>query len=453
MSGSIAITVAVKTLKTAELSARTELLQEAALMALFSHKNLVSMIGIVTVPRTMPALLVLELCENGTLLDYVADNTRRLDDSMLLTFCHDVSSGLHYLSSRRIVHRDVAARNVLVDSAMHCKVSDFGMSTALVSESDDYAANYVKMQGELPVRWSSIEVLTEAKYSKASDVWSFGILTYEVMSRGGQPYGEFATLAEAAERIKSGYTMKCPDGCRREVYDRVMAPCWQANASLRPGFGQLCDTLVDLGAVPADEGALDTGTQSAPSATGLMAWKAGFSRRDLLGPSVYHIADVLGPRVLEAVIRRPWEHAVPPPDQPEDATILHAVETVAKPAGLKKKCPRDGEKACAYVDTLTKRDDVGRANALLSYTWGYKVLSVGAALKRWADRQGYDQKRTYIWICSLCLNQHRIGKKVVSPDELANEFGPRVQSIGRILPMLEPWRNPGRWHPSQSRCS
>jgi hypothetical protein len=77
-----------------------------------------------------------------------------------------------------------------------------------------------------------------------------------------------------------------------------------------------------------------------------------------------------------------------------------------------------------------------------SDTWGYKVLSVAGALERWCDQVGRDPKRAYIWICSLCLNQHRIGGSVVSPEDLANEFGPRVQAIGRILPMLEPWRNP-----------
>ena len=78
------------------------------------------------------------------------------------------------------------------------------MSNTVTGNKDgsDYAANYVRLQGEeLPVRWSAIEVLREKKYSKASDVWAFGVLTYEVFSRGQQPYGEFATLAEVAERI------------------------------------------------------------------------------------------------------------------------------------------------------------------------------------------------------------------------------------------------------------
>jgi hypothetical protein len=440
----------------------------------------------------MPALLVLELCDHGNLLDYVSDLERNLDDSMLLTFCHDAGcvnamwclplsrsvsvcgcgcgwvrgcvapvspevftaattlwcfrSAMHYLSSRRIVHRDIAARNTLVDAAVHCKLADFGMATALAvtdKNESNYASNYVKMQGELPVRWAAMEVLSEAKYSKASDVWAFGVLTFEVMSRGAVPYSEFATLAEVAEQIKSGYTMECPEGCREEVHSRVCMPCWHPDASVRPGFGQLCDTLVDLGAVPPDEDGDDGTDFSIKPRQAVSAWKAGFADRTLLGPSIHHIANVLGPRVLAAVQRRPWLHDdVRPPDSPELATIHHMVTTVGKPAGASTVCPRDGEMGCSYVDTLTKRDDVGRAVALLSYTWGYKMLSVASALQRWADQGGHNPKRSYIWICSLCLNQHRIGTKVVSAEQLAGEFGPRVVAIGRLLPMLEPWRNP-----------
>lgn len=80
----------------------------------------------------MPALLVLEFCENGTLLDHISGSDKAdLDTSMLLTYCHDVACGMQYLSSRRVVHRDIAARNVLMDAVLTCKVSDFGMSAAL----------------------------------------------------------------------------------------------------------------------------------------------------------------------------------------------------------------------------------------------------------------------------------------------------------------------------------
>eukprot|EP00037_Helgoeca_nana_P029899 m.363711 g.363711 ORF g.363711 m.363711 type:complete len:747 (+) comp28070_c0_seq12:2867-5107(+) len=417
-------------------------------MALFDHKNIVTLIGVVTVPRTMPVLLVLEFCEYGTLLDHVqGSDPEYVDTSMLLTYCHDVAIGFHYLSSRKIVHRDVAARNVLLDSAQTCKISDFGMSSVLSAGNDDsdYASNYVRVNSrELPVRWCAIEVLKEGKYSKASDVWSYGVLVYEVMTRGGQPYSECHTLAEVAERIKAGHTIPCPPECDAEVHARVMIPCWHTVASKRPGFGQLASDLIHLGATAGDDEEVDTTLEVAVVVHETVAeWKASLQDRSLLGPSVHHIATVLAPQVVAAV-QPPWMDtfgmAVNPP---ESANIFHAVDAVVKPAGAKKKCPRDGEIGCAYVDTLKKRSSVGRATALLSYTWGYKVLSIASALARWAEKSGRKPERTYIWICSLCLNQHRIGADVtMSPDALANEFGPRVQAIGRILPMLEPWRGP-----------
>ena len=89
---------------------------------------------------------------------------------------------------------------------------------------------------------------------------------------------------------------------------------------------------------------------------------------------------------------------------------------------------------CAYVDTLSSEDDVGRARALLSYSWGYLVAEVSAALSAWCDRHERDPKRTPIWICSLCLNQHRMSSEVATPEQLAKAFGERVVAFGRILP-------------------
>lgn len=331
---------------------------------------------------------------------------------------------------------------------------------------------------ELPVRWSATEVLLENKFSKASDVsvcfivlltetsgwvtdsqanaplrpspprfcrWAFGVLVYEVMSRGRQPFEKIATLAEVAERIKAGYVLQCPPGCRKEIYALVMLPCWQKEASERPGFAELCNVLTDLGAASEHEeeskrmSRLDI--QAEENDDGVWATAFSTEGRPFLGPSVHHIHAVFGPKVL-AAIAPPWKDrhgaAVIPATS---ATVATAVDAVGKPAGAKRICPRDGLLGCSYVNTLVDRDDVGRAIALLSYTWGYRLVSVGSALMRWAQQSERDPKRSYIWICSLCLNQHRFST-LQTPEQLVNEFRPRVLSIGRILPMLEPWRNP-----------
>lgn len=116
-------------------------------MALLDHPHILSLLGVVTVPRDMPAMLVLEYCDNGTHLECVTGSDQDyIDTGMLLTFCHDVACGMHYLSSRRIVDRDVTARNVLLDVANTCKVSDFGMSTAVAGDKIDseYATSECK---------------------------------------------------------------------------------------------------------------------------------------------------------------------------------------------------------------------------------------------------------------------------------------------------------------------
>jgi serine/threonine protein kinase len=122
------------------------------------------------VPRNMPSLLLLEYCENGTLLDHVRNDYLTIPP--LLEYCHDVASGMHYMSSRGIVHRDLAARNVLLDAGFTCKISDFGMSAALTGGADfldaDYASNYVRLHGDLPMRWAAVEVINEGKHSRAS---------------------------------------------------------------------------------------------------------------------------------------------------------------------------------------------------------------------------------------------------------------------------------------------
>ena len=143
-----------------------------------------------------------------------------------------------------------------------------------------------------------------------------------------------------------------------------MLPCWRADPATRPGFAALMETLVDLGAVPPHMSRTRGGATLARKKGS--AAKTREEARQLLGPSVHHITTVLTPNVIKAV-RPPWKDkrgvAVHPP---ESASISHAVQAVVKPHGANKVSPRDGQKGAAYVDTLTSKDDVGMATALLS---------------------------------------------------------------------------------------
>eukprot|EP00037_Helgoeca_nana_P029953 m.365208 g.365208 ORF g.365208 m.365208 type:complete len:1889 (-) comp28082_c0_seq5:432-6098(-) len=436
----IALMVALKTAK--DSSSRAEILREGALMALFDHRNIIHLVGVITAPRHMPAVLALELCDKGTLLEVA----RRADVgvSTLLTYCHDVGCGLHYLALRKVLHRDVAARNVLVDAENTAKLSDFGMSVALLgsgsgTRDSEYSDLYVRLHGEQAVRWAAVEVITEEKFSRGSDVWALGVLMYEVMGGGLVPYGEIRSTKEVMEHVKAGNILGCPLGCHIAVYQQAMIPCWNRDPYLRPTYTAFCETLVDLGATPTDP-TTDINRDELPPI------RNGSKKQLFMGPTVHYISTKLRPRTLAAVAK-PWtdrngNHL----DNPETATIAHAVAAVVKPATKNVTCPQDHKKGCSLVDALNldrdqNPDDVGYADALLSYTWGYRIVAVASALDLWVATSGRKPKETSVWVCSLCLNQHRMESTVTS-EELAETFGSRVRSIGRVLPLLEPWSDP-----------
>ena len=171
--------------------------------------------------------------------------------------------------------------------------------------------------------------------------------------------------------------MRCPDGCEPDVHKKAMLPCWNADPTRRPGFGALMEILVDLGAVPPHatsrtrtaRGASQKRANNILSRTTTAAKKKTLTKgevRQLLGPSVHHISTMLAPSVIKAV-QPPWKdkrgNKVEPP---ESATVSHAVQAVIEPQGANKVSPRDGAKGAAYVDTLSSKDDVGTATALLS---------------------------------------------------------------------------------------
>ena len=446
-SRGISVFVAAKSIKAAAAgtaAARADLLREAALGALLVHRNVVSTIGVCTIPRDVPALLLLAFCPEGRLEEHVNGATAEsITVAERLTYCAQVLQGLQYISARRIVHRDVASRNVLLDSTWVCKVSDFGMAAALVEDGKEY----IRSTEQLALRWCAIEVIVEGKYSVQSDVWAFGVLAYEVFACGTVPYSDrFDNLTEVSSFVKEGGKLLRPNktACPTEVYEQLVLPCFASDPAARPSFGDLYDVVVLHGA-EEDEEVMDARFEKRRMRRVLSHTTAD---RSLQGPSVHHVAEVFLPAVVTAINRiqlntgHEQQAAFDTLDSPDHASIWHAVHSHAKPVGAATACPWDGKQGCAYVDLLVDDDDVGRADALLSYSWGYLVAEVSAALSAWCDRQKRDPKRTRIWICSLCLNQHRMADASLEQD-LQKEFGDRVLAIGRILPMLEPWHEPG----------
>jgi len=214
--------VAVKTVKKTSGATREDLLKEAAVMALFNHANVLGLLGLVSIPRSMPAMLILPLMVNGTLDKFLMRHSRQsLSVVAQLTLANDVARGLEYLSSYRFIHRDVAARNVLLDARLNCKISDFGMSQVLA----DDGKQYIRLQEELPVRWSAVEMLVDKKFSAESDIWAFGVLVWEIFSFGQMPYEELGGLAEYADFVKRGGKLAMPEACPSDVYNSLLLFC------------------------------------------------------------------------------------------------------------------------------------------------------------------------------------------------------------------------------------
>ncbi|EGD73799.1 TK/RTKC protein kinase [Salpingoeca rosetta] len=224
--------VAVKSLhEKGTLADRQELLEEAAVMAQFVNPHVVELVGVITVGK--PVYVVTEFMEHGALKSYLEDNDVPVDK--LVMWAGDCCEGLAHVHGKGFIHRDVAARNVLLSSEMRCKISDFGLARE-IEEDDTY---YKSRGGQLPVRWTAIEALEERKFNEKTDVWSCGILLYEMWTRADLPYKGWSNQKVWVE-VAAGHRLSKPDGCRDDVYERMLA-CWSESQDDRPTFAQLSE--------------------------------------------------------------------------------------------------------------------------------------------------------------------------------------------------------------------
>ncbi|GMR39698.1 hypothetical protein PMAYCL1PPCAC_09893, partial [Pristionchus mayeri] len=145
-----------------------------------------------------------------------------------------------FLTSRGFIHRDIAARNIMVDQQERCKVGDFGLSRAVGLDHE----NYHSQGRKLPLKWMAPESLANYCFSTQTDVWSFGILLFEILTLGGTPYADWPAT-ELFDRLKGGERMVKPDNCSDQLYD-IMLKCWSDNPSDRPSFTVLRKDLAEL---------------------------------------------------------------------------------------------------------------------------------------------------------------------------------------------------------------
>ncbi|KAM7409560.1 hypothetical protein PAMA_001171 [Pampus argenteus] len=248
------IGAAIKTLKVGYTDRqRRDFLSEASIMGQFDHPNIIRLEGVVT--KSRPVMIVTEFMENGALDSFLRLNDGQFTVIQLVGMLRGIAAGMKYLSDMNYVHRDLAARNILVNSNLVCKVSDFGLSRFLEDDPTDptYTSSLYFMLtysfaypqgGKIPIRWTAPEAIAYRKFTSASDVWSYGIVMWEVMSYGERPYWDMSNQ-DVINAVEQDYRLPPPMDCPTALH-QLMLDCWVKERNLRPKFTQIVATLDKL---------------------------------------------------------------------------------------------------------------------------------------------------------------------------------------------------------------
>ncbi|XP_061732600.1 neurotrophic tyrosine kinase, receptor, type 2b [Nerophis ophidion] len=246
------IHVAVKTLKEASESGRADFYREAELLTNLQHEHIVTFYGVCV--ESDPLIMVFEYMKHGDLNKFLrshgpdavlmADGQHsilvELTQSQMLHIAQQIAAGMVYLASQHFVHRDLATRNCLVGENLLVKIGDFGMSR------DVYSTDYYRVGGHtmLPIRWMPPESIMYRRFTTESDVWSLGVVLWEIFTYGKQPWYQLSNN-EVIECITQGRVLQRPRTCPKEVYD-LMLGCWQREPYMRLNIKEIHAMLQSL---------------------------------------------------------------------------------------------------------------------------------------------------------------------------------------------------------------
>lgn len=223
------VNVAVKTCKDCAPDVMEKFMSEAVIMKNLDHPHIVKLIGII---EEDPVWIVMELYLYGELGNYLTQNQNKLTNGTLVLFSVQICKALVYLEGVKMVHRDIAVRNVLVASPECVKLGDFGLSRYI--EEEEY---YKASVSRLPIKWMAPESINFRRFTSASDVWMFAVCVWEIMSRGQQPFF-WLENRDVINQLEQGIRLPKPDNCHPALYS-LMTRCWSYDPRERPTFTEL----------------------------------------------------------------------------------------------------------------------------------------------------------------------------------------------------------------------